>query len=83
MQIITEAFNQFDQLPEVFGEEEAIGMVAGMAGFKTKAATRKKLVEAGLLEARKLGLGAVATRIQAVFYQLIPRRQVWSTWTRA
>ncbi|EFJ42633.1 hypothetical protein VOLCADRAFT_107175 [Volvox carteri f. nagariensis] len=54
-QQMTEAFQQFDQLREMFGEEEAIGMVTGMAGFKTTVATRKKLVDAGLLEARKRG----------------------------
>ncbi|GIL60876.1 hypothetical protein Vafri_15712, partial [Volvox africanus] len=52
---MTEAFNQFWQLHEQFGEDEAIGMVTGMLGFKSTAAARKHLVEAGLLEARKRG----------------------------
>ncbi|GIL81214.1 hypothetical protein Vretifemale_10272 [Volvox reticuliferus] len=50
---MTEAFDQFGQLHELYGEDEAIGMVAGMLGFKSTAAARKQIVEAGHLEARK------------------------------
>ncbi|GIM02348.1 hypothetical protein Vretimale_7225 [Volvox reticuliferus] len=52
---MTEAFDQFGQLHELYGEDEAIGMVAGMLGFKSTAAARKQIVEAGHLEARKRG----------------------------